>query len=99
MTSIGGTEVLEVHMVPVTNGESTLLRLCGERDETAILIDGGLSSRECASYLRSLGVSKLDVVVSSHFHWDHVGGLEAIRKEFKVREYWTGDLRPFEGKR
>ena len=88
--------MLEVHMVPVTNGESTLLRLCGERDETAILIDGGLSSRECASYLRSLGVSKLDVVVSSHFHWDHVGGLEAIRKEFKVREYWTGDLRPFE---
>jgi hypothetical protein len=88
--------MLEIHMVPVTNGESTLLRLCGEREEAAILIDGGLSSTECLSYLQSQGVAKLDVVVSSHFHWDHVGGLESIRNEIDVGEYWTGDLRPFE---
>lgn len=88
--------MLEIHMVPVSNGESTLLRLSGEREDVVVLIDGGLSSRECVSYLKSLGVKKLDVVVSSHFHWDHVGGLESIRNDIEVGEYWTGDLRPFE---
>jgi hypothetical protein len=90
--------MLEVHMVPVTNGESTLLRLRGGKEEVAILIDGGLSGQECVSYLKSLDITKLDTVVSSHFHWDHVGGLESVRedKDIEVGEYWTGDLRPFE---
>lgn len=93
---IGRTKMLEIHMVPVTNGESTLIRLCDEGEEVAILIDGGLSSSECNTYLQSLGISKLDVVVASHFHWDHVGGLESIRNDIEISEYWTGDLRPFE---
>ncbi len=88
--------MLEIHMIPVSNGESTLLRLSGRRESAAVLIDGGLSSHECLSYVKSLGIKRLDIVVASHFHWDHVGGLESIRKDIEVGEYWTGDLRPFE---
>jgi len=88
--------MLEIHMVPVSNGESTLLRFYDGSDHVNVLIDGGLNGQDAVGYLTQVGVSRLDVIVASHFHWDHVGGLNTVRQKVQVGEYWTGDLRPFE---
>jgi hypothetical protein len=88
--------MLEVHLVPVSNGDSTLLRFHAAASDVNILIDGGLKGHDVAKHLQRVGVSRLNVIVASHFHWDHVGGLKVVRDAVAVGEYWTGDLRPFE---
>ena len=41
-------------------------------------------------YLWSRGVKRIDVLVLSHAHEDHLGGLPAIVENFKVGEFWHG---------
>jgi beta-lactamase superfamily II metal-dependent hydrolase len=51
-----------------------------------ILIDGGereMGSR-VGSYLRDHGVSKIDLLVATHPHSDHIGGLLEVLDEFDV---------------
>ena len=41
-------------------------------------------------YLWSRGIKRIDVLVLSHAHEDHLGGLPAIIENFKVGEFWHG---------
>ena len=41
-------------------------------------------------YLWSRGVGKIDVVALSHAHQDHLGGLAAVVRNFRVGEFWHG---------
>ena len=47
-------------------------------------------------FLWSRRISQLDVVVSSHAHEDHAGGLPAVIANFHPRELWTGANPPSE---
>ena len=47
-------------------------------------------------FLWSRRITRLDVVVSSHAHDDHVGGLPAVIANFRPRELWTGANPPSE---
>jgi competence protein ComEC len=65
-----------------------------------ILIDGGgtrdnrfdIGRRVLAPYLWNRGIRKLDLVVLSHPHPDHMNGLIAILKKFKVAAVWESGL-------
>ncbi len=65
------------------SGDSTVVV---SPDGLVMLIDGG--APECAdqvkAYLDALGVERIDAVVASHPHVDHVGGLPAILGSFPV---------------
>ena len=63
----------EVHFIDVGQADAALV-LC---DGHAMLIDGGNSgdSSLIYSYLKNHEISYLDVVVATHGHEDHVGGL------------------------
>lgn len=83
----------------VGQGDAALLHL--PRGKT-ILIDGGekgpffdTGERVIAPYLRKSGIRKLDVVLLSHPHNDHVGGLIYILKHFRVGEVITAGT-PFQ---
>ena len=75
-------EDLEVHFIDVGQGDSILIK----SKDTAMIIDGGENymGERVVSYLKSLGIKKLDYLVGTHPHSDHIGGLDTIIYEFPV---------------
>lgn len=75
---------LYVHFIDVGQGDSMLVK-AGDR---CMLIDGGptAAGQTVTSYLKSQGIQKIDVLVSTHPHEDHIGGLLTILNEFPVKQ-------------
>jgi len=75
---------LTVHFLDVGQGDSELIQFNNKN----ILVDGGVQDMgpRVESYLRDHGVSSLDLVVATHPHEDHVGGLITILRDFPVQQ-------------
>ena len=63
---------VEVRVLDVGQGNAILVRT---PQHHSLLFDGGPAGCHLASQLRALGVKRLDLVVISHPHADHFGGL------------------------
>lgn len=74
------TPTLEVHYIDVGQGDCSLI-IC---DEMSLLIDAGENGHESEviNYLYSLGIEKLDYIIATHQHSDHIGGLPEVIEEF-----------------
>ncbi len=72
----------KVHYIDVGQGDCELV----ECDGKYMLIDAGENGYEDAviNYLRKLGVEKLDYIVASHQHSDHIGGMAEVLSEFNA---------------
>lgn len=73
---------LKVHIIDVGQGDATLIQYC----DRALLIDTGPpeSSLSLSRYLKDLGLSRLDLLILTHPHDDHVGAAMEILREFSV---------------
>lgn len=81
-------EELKIHFIDVGQGDSILIDL----GRIEILIDGGGRSPGVVSYLRSYVDGAIEVMVATHPHADHIGGLIAVLDAFEVEEIWlNGD--------
>lgn len=73
---------LEIHFIDVGQGDCSLIKWEG----AAMLIDCG--EREQAEtvlkYLKKQGVKKLDYIIATHPHSDHIGGMGDIISEIEV---------------
>ncbi len=89
-----GTGKLRVTLLSMGQAESTLIRF---PDGSCMLVDGGGSLHEggmdagerlLAPALWSMGINRIDWMVLSHSHPDHVKGLLFIASAFPVGEFW-----------
>ena len=79
---------LTVHFIDVGQGDSILL----DFGDIEVLIDGGEKSPGVISYIDDYVDGPLEVMVATHPHADHIGGLIAVLGAFEVDEIWlTGD--------
>jgi beta-lactamase superfamily II metal-dependent hydrolase len=79
---------LTVHFIDVGQGDSILL----DFGYIEVLIDGGEKSPGVVSYIDDHVDGLLEVMVATHPHADHIGGLIAVLAAFEVDEIWlNGD--------
>ncbi|MDO4534415.1 MAG: ComEC/Rec2 family competence protein [Clostridium perfringens] len=76
-------EESEVHFIDTGNSDAILIKC----EDKAILIDGGDNNDEklVVSYLKNQGVERIDYMIATHPHSDHIGGLDAVIKELDVK--------------
>lgn len=74
--------ILKVHIIDIGQGDSVLI----ESDNQYMLIDAGEkgTSSLVIEYLEDSGVKKLDYVIATHPHSDHIGGLVDVINSFQV---------------
>ena len=79
-SQIDTTDMINVHYIDVGQGDSTLI-VCGGK---TLLIDAGENGHEqqVINYLNSVGVKKLDYIVATHQHSDHIGGIPEVLENF-----------------
>lgn len=77
---------LQVHFIDVGQGDATLIQT---PDGANILIDAGTQSagQKVVNFLKQKDVGKLDMVVATHPHADHIGGLIPVLNEFPVDKF------------
>ena len=80
-------EFLYVSFIDVGQADCTLLEV-GDCD---ILIDGGnvADGSTVVDYLTRQGVDDLELVICTHAHEDHAGGLAYVLKKFIAEEVWV----------
>jgi len=81
------TQELKDHFIDVGQGDSILIDL----GTTEMLIDGGDKSPGVVAYLNNFVDEALEVMVATHPHADHIGGLIAVLNTFEVEEIWHND--------
>lgn len=93
---------LRVTFFDVGQGDAAFVEL---PNGARILIDAGpggerrfdVGERVIAPFLWNRAVGQLDVVAVSHFDPDHAGGLAAILRRFRVKEFWETGIRAPDG--
>jgi competence protein ComEC len=82
MGSSSTASTLDIHFLDVGQGDSEIL----QQGSNTILIDAGTnaSTNTLRNDIKRLGISKFDVVVATHPHEDHIGGLDAVINQFSI---------------
>ncbi|MDN6196216.1 MAG: MBL fold metallo-hydrolase [Atopostipes suicloacalis] len=81
---------LKVHYLDVGQGDATFIQL--PEGET-VLIDGAkrANGQIVLDYLEDLKIEKIDYLLATHPHEDHIGGLVEVVENFEIGEIYLPD--------
>ena len=88
---LGGSasaQQVEIRFLDVGQADAILIR---ESGKTALIDAGGGAG--ILAQLRALGVDTIDLIVASHNHSDHIGGMTAVLGGTVVRFYLDNGVR------
>ncbi len=91
-----GNKTITMTFINVGQGDSAFIQFPNNRN---LLIDGGdysAGKRILVPYLRRLGINRIDTVILTHPHNDHVGGLVHILDNFDVGKVIDGKQAQFD---
>lgn len=75
---------LRIYFFDVGQGDAVLIQ--SPSGET-VLYDAGDSPTRIVTHLAAAGVARLDLVIASHNHLDHIGGLAEVIRRYRPRFY------------
>ncbi len=68
-----------------SKGNCSLIKV----DDKVILVDAGMTCTYVEDQMKEMNIDKIDYVIITHTHTDHIGGLKVIMKKFKPLVYLT----------
>lgn len=76
-------EKIKIHYIDVDQGDSIFIEL---PNNTSMLIDAGETSKAqvVINYINALGYDKINYLIGTHPHSDHIGGLADIINNFEI---------------
>src|SRR5512135_1634672 len=88
--ALQGAKTLDLYFIDVEGGQATLVVAPSGQ---ALLIDtgytgfGGRDTLRIAAAAKDAGVKKIDILLITHFHDDHVGGVANLLDRFPVTTF------------
>jgi len=86
---------MDVIFLDVGQGDAAIIHIPSRSGSKTILIDAGMKSRlsdrgktVVLPVLKHLGINRIDLLVMSHPHDDHIGGVETVLSKVPVNEIW-----------
>ena len=77
---------LLVYFIDVGQADSILIK----SNDSYMLIDAGNNNdgEKLVKYFNALGIDEFEYVVGTHAHEDHIGGMDNIIKNFKIKNFY-----------
>jgi len=90
---------LTVSFLDVGQGDSAVIELPGGK---VVVVDAGgfphssfdTGESIVSPFLWHKGYKKIDYLICTHLHPDHAGGISALARNFKIKEYWYSENDP-----
>ena len=78
---------MSVHYIDVGQGDCILIQVNNKN----LLIDSGPSSnrKELLDYLEKLNIKKLDYIIATHPHEDHIGNMDTIIRRYNIESFYS----------
>ncbi|AGB41073.1 putative hydrolase (metallo-beta-lactamase superfamily) [Halobacteroides halobius DSM 5150] len=78
---------LRIHFIDVGQGNATLIQL---PNQEVMLIDAGKNNQgpKVVNYIEKQGIEKIDYLIGTHPHADHIGGLDRVIYNCKVGQIY-----------
>ncbi|MCI5914739.1 MAG: MBL fold metallo-hydrolase [Christensenella sp.] len=83
-------DALEVYVLDVGQGDCILLRTLGGK---AMLVDAGeaIYAARIKRFLDGFGITRLDAVVATHPHTDHIGSMAELISTYEIGTFYLPD--------